>query len=179
MKLAHCVLAVALLAAPSAGLIAGSLAPHRLGGTQAVLRRPHPAAAHVRMGPGLFHLAGLAAPKQVAVAVGLNSGIAALGVAKKQGMLTPSGLLHAWGLGVILWATLGWRGWSTCVLYLLAGSAVTKVKKAKKESMGIAEGRGGKRGPENVRARTRPRRRRLPSPRAPAARPRRPVCTPP
>lgn len=150
MKLAHCVLAVALLAAPSAGLIAGSLAPHRLGGTQAVLRRPHPAAAHVRMGPGLFHLAGLAAPKQVAVAVGLNSGIAALGVAKKQGMLTPSGLLHAWGLGVILWATLGWRGWSTCVLYLLAGSAVTKVKKAKKESMGIAEGRGGKRGPENV-----------------------------
>eukprot|EP00964_Phaeocystis_antarctica_P060244 scaffold35915_cov69-Phaeocystis_antarctica.AAC.5 len=175
MKLTHCVLAVALLAAPSAGLIAGSLAPHRLGGTQAVLRRPHPAAAHVRMGPGLFHLAGLAAPKQVAVAVGLNSGIAALGVAKKQGMLTPSGLLHAWGLGVILWATLGWRGWSTCVLYLLAGSAVTKVKKAKKESMGIAEGRGGKRGPENVRARTRPRRARLPSPRAPGARPRRPV----
>ena len=27
---------------------------------------------------------------------------------------------------------------------------MTKVKKAKKESMGIAEGRGGKRGPENV-----------------------------
>lgn len=150
MKLAHCVLAVALLAAPSAGLIAAPLALHRLGGTQAVLQRPRPAAANVRMGPGLFHLARLAAPKQVAVAVGLNSGIAALGVAKKQGMLTPSGLFHAWGLGVILWATLGWRGWSTCVLYLLAGSAVTKVKKAKKESMGIAEGRGGKRGPENV-----------------------------
>ena len=159
MKLAHChcVLAVALLAAPSEGLVAGPFALHRLGGTQAVLRRPHPAVAvHVRMGPGLFHLARLTAPKQVAVAVGLNSGIAALGVAKKQGMLTPSGLFHAWGLGVILWATLGWRGWSTCVLYLLAGSAVTKVKKAKKESMGIAEGRGGKRGPENVRTRACP-----------------------
>ena len=180
MKLAHCALAAALLAAPSEGLVAGPFALHRLGGTQAVLRRPPPAVAvHVRMGPGLFHLARLTAPKQVAVAVGLNSGIAALGVAKKQGMLTPSGLFHAWGLGVILWATLGWRGWSTCVLYLLAGSAVTKVKKAKKESMGIAEGRGGKRGPENVRARTQPRRRRLPSPRAPGARPRRPVCTPP
>ena len=142
----HTFLVLTLLAAPAAVLIASPLAPHRLG-TKAVLQRPHPSAS----------LAVVAAvPRLVAVAVGLNSGIAALGVAKKQGMLTPSGLFHAWGLGVILWATLGWRGWSTCVLYLLAGSAVTKVKKAKKESMGIAEGRGGKRGPENVRARTGP-----------------------
>jgi len=148
MKLGDCVLALSL-AAPTAALIASPFASLRLG-TKAVLQRPHPAAAHVRMGLGLYHLARLAAPRQVAVAVGLNSGIAALGVAKEQGMLTPSGLFHAWGLGVILWATLGWRGWSTCVLYLLAGSAVTKVKKTKKESMGIAEGRGGKRGPENV-----------------------------
>ena len=35
-------------------------------------------------------------------------------------------------------------------MYLLAGSFVTKVKKAKKEAMGIAEARGGRRGPENV-----------------------------
>ena len=46
--------------------------------------------------------------------------------------------------------TLGWRGWTTCTVYLLAGSFVTKVKKAKKEAMGIAEARGGRRGPENV-----------------------------
>ena len=46
--------------------------------------------------------------------------------------------------------TLGWRGWTTCTVYLLAGSFVTKVKKAKKEAMGIAEARGGWRGPENV-----------------------------
>jgi uncharacterized protein (TIGR00297 family) len=82
--------------------------------------------------------------------VGLNSGLATLGVAMRQGMLTPGGLVNAWILGVLLWSTLGWRGWSTCVLYLVAGSAVTKVKRAKKEAMGIAEGRGGKRGPENV-----------------------------
>ena len=44
----------------------------------------------------------------------------------------------------------GWRGWTTCTVYLLAGSFVTKVKKAKKEAMGIAEARGGRRGPENV-----------------------------
>ena len=34
--------------------------------------------------------------------------------------------------------TLGWRGWTTCTVYLLAGSFVTKVKKSKKEAMGIA-----------------------------------------
>lgn len=83
-------------------------------------------------------------------ALGLNSALAAFGLAKEQKMLTTSGLVHAWALGVILWSTLGWRGWSTCVVYLLFGSAVTKVRKEKKEALGIAEGRGGRRGPENV-----------------------------
>ena len=157
MKHALAVLAVALLAASSAGaIIAAPVALRRIGGTQAVLRRPRPAvAANVQMGPGLAQLAGLTVPKQAAVAVSVNSGIAALGVVKGQSLLTRGGLFHSWALGVILWSTLGWRGWSTCVLFLLAGSAVTKVKKAKKESMGIAEKRGGKRGPENVRDRTR------------------------
>lgn len=87
---------------------------------------------------------------QLLQAVGLNSGLAAVGVAKKQTTLTPSGLANAWLLGVILWGSFGWRGWSTCVLYLICGSKVTKVKMAKKEELGIAEGRGGMRGPENV-----------------------------
>jgi len=87
---------------------------------------------------------------QIVQALALNSGLATVGVAKGQKVLTPSGLAHAWALGVMLWASLGWRGWSTCVMYLVGGSAVTKVKKAKKEALGIAEGRGGTRGPENV-----------------------------
>ncbi|KAL1514969.1 hypothetical protein AB1Y20_004045 [Prymnesium parvum] len=95
-------------------------------------------------------LATSALSPQVVQAVGLNSALAGLGVAKKQKMLTPAGLAHAWALGVILWGALGWRGWSTCVVYLLCGSRVTKVKMAKKEALGIAEGRGGMRGPENV-----------------------------
>ena len=65
-------------------------------------------------------------------------------------MLTPEGLFHSLALGTGLWATLGWRGWTTCVLYLLLGSTVTKVKFKEKEKLGIAEGRGGRRGPENV-----------------------------
>ena len=62
MKHALAVLAVALLAAPSAGaIIAAPVALRRIGGTQAVLRRPRPAvAANVQMGPGLAQLAGLA-----------------------------------------------------------------------------------------------------------------------
>jgi len=65
-------------------------------------------------------------------------------------MLTPQGMLHACALGSGLWATLGWKGWTLCVAYLFFGSAVTKVKFAEKEKRGIAEGRGGRRGPENV-----------------------------
>jgi len=89
-------------------------------------------------------------PARTITALSLNSGLAALGTAKGQKVLTTSGLVHAWALGVMLWSSLGWRGWTTGVLYLVGGSIVTKVKKAKKEALGIAEGRGGMRGPENV-----------------------------
>jgi hypothetical protein len=64
--------------------------------------------------------------------------------------LTPEGFAHAMALGTLTWTTLGWRGWTVCVLYLVLGLAVTKVKFAEKEKRGIAEGRGGRRGPENV-----------------------------
>jgi len=94
--------------------------------------------------------ASMLVPPQTLTALGLNSGLAAIGTAKGQKVLTPMGLAHAWALGVMLWASLGWRGWTACVVYLIGGSIVTKVKKAKKEALGIAEGRGGMRGPENV-----------------------------
>lgn len=64
--------------------------------------------------------------------------------------LTPQGYLHAMALGTGLWATLGWRGWTLCVLYLVLGQLVTKIRFAEKEKRGIAESRGGRRGPENV-----------------------------
>jgi len=69
---------------------------------------------------------------------------------KLMKMLTPSGLLHAFVLGCGLWSTLGWRGWSVCVAYLLMGQVVTKIRFEEKEAAGISEGRGGRRGPENV-----------------------------
>ena len=65
-------------------------------------------------------------------------------------MLTPSGYIHALALGTILWSTLGYKGWTVCVLYLLLGQLVTKIGFQTKTKLGIAEGRGGRRGPENV-----------------------------
>ncbi len=65
-------------------------------------------------------------------------------------MLTPEGFAHSLALGTMLWMTLGWRGWTVCVLYLFLGQLVTKIGFDTKQKLGIAEGRGGRRGPENV-----------------------------
>ena len=80
----------------------------------------------------------------------INSVLGTLGYFSSQKSLTKAGLLHAFFLGGLLWTVYSWQGWSTCVLYLIAGSLVTKVKMEEKEKLGIAEKRGGARGPENV-----------------------------
>jgi uncharacterized protein (TIGR00297 family) len=78
----------------------------------------------------------------------LGLGLIAWTIIKK--LLTPAGLLHAWILGTIVWATLSWQGYGVVVFYFLVGSAVTKIGIAEKEAAGIAEKRSGARGPENV-----------------------------
>ena len=35
-------------------------------------------------------------------------------------VLTPLGFYHSLALGTLLWNTLGWKGWTTCVLYLVS-----------------------------------------------------------
>jgi uncharacterized protein (TIGR00297 family) len=65
-------------------------------------------------------------------------------------MLTPTGFAHSLALGTMLWTSLGYRGWTVCVLYLFLGQLVTKIGFDTKQTLGIAEGRGGRRGPENV-----------------------------
>ncbi len=57
---------------------------------------------------------------------------------------------NAWLLGVIVWGALGWRAYVVTLFYFFVGSAVTKVGMAQKEAYGIAEARGGVRGPGNV-----------------------------
>mmetsp|Transcript_41692 Transcript_41692/g.118331 ORF Transcript_41692/g.118331 Transcript_41692/m.118331 type:complete len:293 (-) Transcript_41692:959-1837(-) len=89
-------------------------------------------------------------PPQVVTSLGVNSGLAGVLAAIKQDVLTSAGLFNAYLLGVCLWSTLGWQGWCSGVLYLVGGSAATKLKKREKEKMGIAEKRGGAREPAQV-----------------------------
>ena len=73
-----------------------------------------------------------------------------IAVAQRAPLLTPAGWVHAGALGTILWGCLGWRGWVAVVAYLVLGSLVTRVGLREKQERGLAEARGGRRGPENV-----------------------------
>lgn len=84
------------------------------------------------------------------VGVVLNTLLLVPAVVAPKKLLTPSGIAHAWVLGVLIWGTLGWAGYSVVLFYFLAGSGVTRLGMAQKEAAGIAEKRGGARGPENV-----------------------------
>ena len=65
-------------------------------------------------------------------------------------LMTKSGWISAGILGTTLWGCLSWQGWTAVLTYLLFGSIVTKLGYRFKEKEGIAEKRGGRRGPENV-----------------------------
>jgi len=65
-------------------------------------------------------------------------------------LMTKGGWISAGILGTILWGCLYWQGWISVVIYLLFGSLVTKIGFKFKKEQGIAEKRGGRRGPENV-----------------------------
>ncbi len=80
----------------------------------------------------------------------LNSLLLGAAYVLPKKLLTPAGHLHAWALGVILWATLGWQAYAVMMVYFLCGSLVTRIGMAAKEAAGIAEKRSGARGPENV-----------------------------
>ncbi|MBV9385421.1 MAG: TIGR00297 family protein [Chroococcidiopsidaceae cyanobacterium CP_BM_ER_R8_30] len=84
------------------------------------------------------------------VAVGLNTIFLLIGWIAPAKLLTPSGLLHAWLLGILIWGSLGWQGYILALFYFLVGSAATRIGMAQKEAEGIAEKRSGARGPENV-----------------------------
>ena len=82
------------------------------------------------------------------LALVLNAGLIAL--AQRAPLLTPAGWCHAAILGSILWGSLGVQGWLLVVAYLLLGSLVTRLGFRRKQAEGLAEARGGRRGPENV-----------------------------
>ncbi len=88
--------------------------------------------------------------EDVLTSLAVNTAVASTAHFKGQKSLTNSGLINAWILGNILLTCGGFQAWTTCALYFLIGVAATKVKMDEKEKAGIAEKRGGMRGPENV-----------------------------
>ena len=84
------------------------------------------------------------------IAMALNAGLLGVAAIVPKKLLTPTGLAHAWVLGVIVWGCLGWRGYLLVMFYFLVGSGITFVGKAQKEALGIAEARSGARGAGNV-----------------------------
>ncbi len=84
------------------------------------------------------------------VGILLHTGLIAIALLLPKKLLTPAGYGNAWLLGVIIWLAFGWRGYATVLFYFFVGSAVTKIGMAEKEALGIAEARGGIRGPGNV-----------------------------
>ena len=87
-------------------------------------------------------------PWQIAIAI--NTILLGVAVIAPKKLLTPAGLIHAWFLGILIWATLNWQGYVVVMFYFLVGSLVTRIGMAEKEAAGIAEKRSGARGAENV-----------------------------
>ena len=83
-----------------------------------------------------------------AVALLINGVLIAL--AQRLPLLTRAGWVHAGVLGTLLLGSLDWSGWWAVVVYLALGSLVTRLGFRRKQDQGRAEGRGGRRGPENV-----------------------------
>ncbi len=83
-------------------------------------------------------------------AIGINTILGALALWLPRKVLTTTGIYHAWFLGIVIWGCLGWQGYAVILLYLVAGSGVTRIGQDIKEAKGIAEKRGGARGPENL-----------------------------
>jgi uncharacterized protein (TIGR00297 family) len=84
------------------------------------------------------------------IGIGLNTGLGAIALLLPKKVLTTSGIIHAWALGILVWGFLGWQGYLVILFYLVAGSGVTRIGKDIKEAKGIAEKRDGARGPENL-----------------------------
>lgn len=94
------------------------------------------------------HLDALASPHPgLVVGLGAATTVFAFGLPVLLSGLTPAGVLTSWLLGSLVFAAFGSGGFFLVCIYFILGSAVTKFKLKEKTEKGIAEVRGGKRGP--------------------------------
>ena len=84
------------------------------------------------------------------IAFTLNTILLAIAFISPKKLLTPVGNINGAILGILVWGTLGWRGYVIVIFYFVVGSGLTFVRMEQKEAEGIAEERSGKRGAGNV-----------------------------
>ncbi|NJL51478.1 MAG: TIGR00297 family protein [Hydrococcus sp. SU_1_0] len=85
-----------------------------------------------------------------AIALTINTVLLLAALISPKKLLTPVGNLNGAMLGVLVWGTLGWRGYLIVMLFFVLGSALTFVRIEQKTAEGIAEERSGMRGAGNV-----------------------------
>ncbi len=93
-----------------------------------------------------------ALPPALAYAALVNVPVAALGW--RAGTVTPSGAVVGAAIGIAVFAGAGPAGWALLFASFLAATASTRLGLKRKSVLGIAESRGGRRGPGNAVANT-------------------------
>jgi len=94
--------------------------------------------------PSLVRLAG--------PAIAVNALVAAAGWRART--VTWPGALTGWAIGTVVFAAAGWQGWTLLLAAFLTATITTRLGLRRKVLLGIAEERGGRRGPGNALANT-------------------------
>ena len=85
-------------------------------------------------------------------AVALNAVVAAAGYFART--VTIAGALTGAAIGITVYLSTGWQGWVLLLVTFVAASTASRVGLKRKMVLGIAEERGGRRGPGNAIANT-------------------------
>jgi uncharacterized protein (TIGR00297 family) len=106
---------------------------------------------------GLASVAGLNATfplmlSRLPAAVALNAVVAWAGYRART--VSVSGAVTGALIGVTIYAALGWPGWGLLMVTFIAASMASRMGLQRKTLLGIAEERGGRRGPANALANT-------------------------
>ena len=88
----------------------------------------------------------------VGAAVGVNVLVAVAGYAART--VSVAGAICGAIIGIAIFVSLGWQGWTLLLVTFIAASIASRAGLARKQSLGIAEERGGRRGPGNAIANT-------------------------
>lgn len=82
----------------------------------------------------------------------VNVMVASLGYAAKT--VSVAGAIGGTVIGTAIFVSVGWQGWTLLLVTFLAASVASRTGLARKQALGIAEAREGRRGPGNAIANT-------------------------